>query len=128
MNPLGSVQQAKKIAKEIKSVLTSFDVSRNNSLIITSKGRAYQVANVLESEFDGSWMVTHVFSQGGFACHICGYSIPSKFLHGDRWTQFYHGNDVVRLHSSMIHTFKKHPKNVPQEILAAAAKVFLAKY
>lgn len=125
MNPLGSVQQAKKIAKEIKNVLTSFDVSKNNSLIITSKGRAYKVANVLESEFEGCWMVTEVFSQAGFACHICGHCIPPKFIHGDRWTQFYHGNDVVRLHTSMIHTFTKHPENVPQEVLDAAAKVFL---
>jgi hypothetical protein len=116
MNP-SDIQKIKNIALEIDQVCTLSCGTPNNSEISTSNGRTYKVANVLEKG-DG-WEVTDRVIKGMFRCNSCG------ILPGDDWTQFSHGDDVVRMHCSLIHAFNEHPDNISQETLEKVAKVFL---
>ena len=125
MNPTQGMVQAKAVTQELDNVLKLFDISKNNSVIITNGGRTYRVANVLKNRDDGSWMVTQLVSRGMFACDTCGNDVEPKYIPEDTWTQFTHGEDVVSMHSGLIHTFREHPEKISEETLNKVAKIFL---
>jgi len=126
MNVTERTPQVKQVAEELTNILNLFKMEKNNSEITTSSGRTYRVANVRENKKEGSWDVTEGVSRGMFSCEMCGEPFSPKMFLEDDWTQITHGDDVVRVHSSQVHEFKKHPENVPQESVEKVASVVLS--
>lgn len=102
------------VTQEINDILKQFNDAEVNATgekqITTNSGRTYKTAIVIE-EHEGVWKITNLISKGMFRCNECD-STP-KLYNGDNWYQFKFGENVVRMHDSLIHLFQNHPEKVP---------------
>lgn len=118
------------IVTELNDILSSFDISKNNSKLTTETGRVYTVANVRLDKNTRIWEVSDMVARGVFTCNDCGIEIidgiyEPKIFNEDMSIRITHNEDSIRLNSSLIHKFREHPEVLTSTFIEEVAKVLI---